>query len=223
MATLAAVPALALGGCGSGARTVRYRLTLEVETPEGVRSGASAMETVGQFNDGPLEGLGNAASFGTRGEAAVVDLGARGILFVLLTGDPARPRSGRPFGVFSELHRDLWSTNGIDAGAMDRMAKAQGPTIVPFSMLPMLVRFRDIADPKTVERVDPDDLAKSFGPGVRLKRATVEIADEAVTTAIEKWLRWLPQHYAQQLGGDRYPAIKGPLANQLSSGAFKAP
>jgi hypothetical protein len=36
--------------------------------------------------------------------------------------------------------------------------------------MPLLVRFRDMNDPKTLERVDPNDLAASFGPGVYLKR-----------------------------------------------------
>jgi hypothetical protein len=55
----------------------------------------------------------------------------------------------------------------------------------------MFVRFRDINDPNTVERVDPNNLAASFGPGVRLTRATIEITDAPVTTGIEKELEWL--------------------------------
>ena len=59
---------------------------------------------------------------------------------------------------------------------------------------PTIVRFRDIADPKSVEQVDPDDLAKSFGPGVKLKSLTVQMTDEPVTTGIEKRLGWLAGH-----------------------------
>ncbi len=55
----------------------------------------------------------------------------------------------------------------------------------------MLVRFRNIADPASVEKVYPENLAKSFGPGVRLKRATIEISTDPVTTGIEKRLGWL--------------------------------
>ena len=46
---------------------------------------------------------------------------------------------------------------------------------------PLLVTFTDINDPKTVKKVDPEDLAAVFGPGVSLKRITLEITDEAVT------------------------------------------
>ncbi len=52
----------------------------------------------------------------------------------------------------------------------------------------MLVRFRNIRDPSSVETVDPDNLAKSFGAGVRLKRITVQITDDPVTSGIDKRL-----------------------------------
>lgn len=53
------------------------------------------------------------------------------------------------------------------------------------SSYPMLVTFGDLDDPTSVERVDPDDLAASFGEGVALKRITVQITDDPVTTGIE--------------------------------------
>jgi hypothetical protein len=43
----------------------------------------------------------------------------------------------------------------------------------------------------TIERVKPGDLGASFGSGVYLKRATVEITKDAVTTGIGKRLTWL--------------------------------
>ena len=56
---------------------------------------------------------------------------------------------------------------------------------------PYFVRFKDIKDPKSVEQVDPDNLAKSFGTGVKLKSLTVQMTDEPVTVGIEKRLGWL--------------------------------
>ena len=57
--------------------------------------------------------------------------------------------------------------------------------------LPMLVRFGDLNDPKSVERADPEHLDASFGPGVKLARATVQLTDEPVTMGIEKRLGWV--------------------------------
>ena len=60
-------------------------------------------------------------------------------------------------------------------------------------LIPLLVRFRDIRDPKLVELVDAADLAAAFGSGVALRRATIEITRDPVTTGIETRLPWLPQ------------------------------
>lgn len=85
--------------------------------------------------------------------------------------------------------------------------------------LPMLVRFHDINDPKTVERVDPNNLAATFGEGVNLVSTTIEITDEPITTGIEKvlpswkgtdfakWRASLP--YGHPLAIDRSDFIKG--------------
>ena len=65
---------------------------------------------------------------------------------------------------------------------------------LPFKYLPMLVRFRDPNDPTSVERVDPLDLASSFGPGVTLKSAFVEITDDPLTRGIEARFPWVTRN-----------------------------
>jgi hypothetical protein len=191
-----------ISGCATRPRRFRYRLTLQVATPEGLRGGFSVMETAEGYNDGLLDLLSQTAVFfGTRGEAVVVDLGARGLLFALLNPDDARKSSRTIFDAFSRLHEDLWDPTGIGPGAMDRMAKLRGETQIPFEMLPMLVRFRDISDPMTVERVEPDDLETSFGAGVKFVAASVEITNDEVTTGIDKRLGWLAALRGNYLDG----------------------
>ena len=235
-ATLAASlgATLALGGCASECSTVceygqvsrftyRYRLSIEIETPEGLASGSGVLEVRAldaKGIDGRLPLSGKA------GEAVVVDLGRRGSIFALLKRDYRQDqRSGelsadvtlraankdqRKYERYVPLARDIAATEGVIE-------------VLP-QELPMLVRFRDIADPATVEKVDPNNLAKSFGAGVRLKRATLEITSDPVTTGIEKRLGWLPQYYDKRLDGQRYGTIDttNRVANSLSSGVFKA-
>lgn len=55
--------------------------------------------------------------------------------------------------------------------------------------IPLLVAFTDINDSSSVREGDPDNLAATFGPGVLLKRITLEIADESVTEGILR-VRW---------------------------------
>ena len=72
---------LVLPGCSSA--TIRYRLTLEVETPEGMRSGSGVIQ-VRYAKQLRLLGA-NAEWLSTiTGEAVAVDLGPRGMVFALL-------------------------------------------------------------------------------------------------------------------------------------------
>ena len=55
-----------------------------------------------------------------------------------------------------------------------------------------MVTFADIAAPTSVARMDPNDLAASFGEGVRLKALTLEITREGVTeSVVDALLPWL--------------------------------
>lgn len=69
----------------------------------------------------------------------------------------------------------------------------------------MLVTFRDIDDPASVEKVDPANLAATFGEGVSLKRITVELTDGPVTRGIEERLPWLPNVYENLRSKDFKP------------------
>ena len=219
-ATLAALLGVALlAGCGpvapggenklTGSKaypTYRYRLTVEVATPQGVRSGSSVIE-VRTARAGDLAIVSpRALSSSARGEAVAVDLPGGQILFALLRSDT---NSEWAKGGFEQLAA---VTPIKEAEKMDdeygarsaRVLLLKGPQVLPrqapFAVsrgakptdpptaYPMLVRFRDIADPKSVERVDPDALAKSFGPGTTLRSITVERTEDAVTTGIARRL-----------------------------------
>jgi hypothetical protein len=190
--------AVALAGCNTTARRFRERLTLYVETPEGLVSGSSVIEHETRFQDGWLGGMaGHALVDGTRGEATVVDLGPRGLLFALLSPDKTRKQSGAPGGyeyeVFKDLHAKAENESGGDfnkriALFIDSLNRLKPSGDVPIESLSLLVRFHDARDPRTVERVDPDNLAASFGVGVRVVRVTIEIVNEPLTTGIEKFM-----------------------------------
>lgn len=183
--------ALALAGCdkpGSGA-AYRYRLTLDVETPEGAKTGSSVIEV----RTWETHFEGKRTNHEVTGQAVVVDLGARGLLFALLAG------RGENGGLGSVNHAAylpaLVALRGgklrdSDPAFQKNLSSTGGGDLID-KEIPFLVRFREIDDPKTVEAVDPNDLAKSFGEGVRLKRATIEMTSDPVTTGIEKKLGWM--------------------------------
>ena len=81
--------ALALGSCGYRQESLHYRLTVEVETPEGVKTGSSVigvdLSDTGKSAWLPPEALGVTAEL--RGEAVAVDLPGGQVLFALLRAE----------------------------------------------------------------------------------------------------------------------------------------
>jgi hypothetical protein len=227
---------LVLLGLGYGAWIIFYptsrvhaKITIEVETPEGVKTGSSVQQVTFSIGPCPLcNTSGPKFRRYLRGEAVAVDLGPRGTLFALLSGGAGGQPTPDPITpvivekVFGPKQDNTW--RGTDAVRV--LGRASGKADVPSELIPFMVRFRDINDPQTVERVDPANLASSFGPGVKLVNATIEITSDPVTTGIAKWLGWLPHFYGKMLDGDRGGSRAGAenqLANDLSSGSFKIP
>jgi hypothetical protein len=228
--------AFALAGCNTPARKFRENLAISVDTPEGTLSGSSVTEHETAFQDGWLGGLANHSLLnGSRGEATVVDLGSAGLLIALLVPDETRGRRGSaPGGYEYTVFNDRWAELGREfggnyvarnAGFIDWLNREKPKAEVPFDILGLFVRFRDPNDPKTVERVDPSELAASFGSGVHLARVTIEITDAPLSSRIEKYLPWLDRLRSSDasLDGDasKARAVIAPLANKLFSGNFK--
>lgn len=155
-----------------------------------------------------------------KGEAVAIDLGEKGVLFSLLGG------SGGTDAQTMFLQEFMYSGSASKKGIefYKKLQQTGAKKELAFDKLPMLVRFKDINDPKTVEKIDPNDLEKTFGKGVKLVSATLEMTDEGVTNGVEKWLPWIREYYSRRLDGDRYGSgdAKNRLANDLASGDFSA-
>jgi hypothetical protein len=192
--------ALLLSGCGSTEK-FRYKMTVEVDTPQGVKTGFAVREMRYRANGGFMFGEGR-PQLQLMGEAVAVDVAPGKTLFALLTGqDGYVDYAGN--GV-STIFRVMDSDGGQKGGPHEIWPKApviREPITDP---VPMLVSFRDIKDPTSVERLAPDALDKAFGPGVRLKRITVQATDDDVTVGIGVRLSWLKFYYNRQLDGHRY-------------------
>jgi hypothetical protein len=208
--------------------TVRYRLTLEAEVDGKLKTGSSVIEVNYSKNNDPIS---NAEfSIDIRGEAVVLDLGQRGTLFALLKGD-IDSRSGPDYIVLRAFDFSGGALPRPIAKGLSDVRKLSGKVELPLTSLPLLVRFRDMDDPMTVERIDPLDLEKSFGPDVRLTRASLEIVPagiwplswigitgEPITNDIEERLRWLAGTKGGYLDGG-FTSRNAPLG--LHGGDFK--
>lgn len=173
----------------------RYKMTVVVDTPQGQRSGSSVIAVTARDDKMPFLIGGTNFHTSYRGEAVAVEIAPGQTLFALLDEDNARrvknalvpDRNGlEPI----EHVRKAAATKGKIV-ALPRWLKPFPGISEPRNGYPMLVRFQNVNDPGTVELVDPDNLAASFGPGVALNRITVEITDEPVTWTIDSRLDWL--------------------------------
>lgn len=186
--------AASLGGCGmlSDEYAYRYKMTVEVDTPQGLKTGFAVQEQLVSKSNVDLGELSGKRGMRIRGEAVAVDLPGGQVLFALLC-DASLIQS-----VLDPAWKNDWAASAQRITGGDTpaglLAMTPGKPKGRFDKLigyPPLVRFGDIADPKTVEEVDPANLAASFGPGVRLRRITLQLTDEAVTSGIEGRLGWL--------------------------------
>ncbi|MDR3570975.1 MAG: hypothetical protein P4L81_02120 [Candidatus Pacebacteria bacterium] len=188
--------------------SLRYRLTLDVDVDGVTHTGSGVVEVVYKFEPHPF----NIDDFQfypghLHGNAITVDLGDRGLLFVVDTGSFLYdPGARQPFAPrYTNLRALPLRANDFDDGDPRPELVVDPKTIMavklnrqpidfPPKELPMLVRFRFLGDPPSVEQVNPLDLASTFGPGVRLLRATFQITDEPVTPIPDIWPKWLVEY-----------------------------
>ena len=211
MGVLAGAAAAVLGGCGVlfPSDRLRQKITVEVETPAGLRSGRSVVET--EVREGKSWGDSSGTTFKLKGEAVAVDLPGGRTLFALLRGEMQGNSAAYQTRLLLEaLNAGAEASEAVEVEGLNLMqvraaAKRAGVSLtLPERLYPLLVTFADTTDPKSVEKVDPGNLAAGFGPGVRLRRITVEVTDEDVTTGIEKRIPWI-NHLSDYLSDPANP------------------
>lgn len=214
---------LALGGCGllNSSYTYRYKITVEIETREGLKTGFAVHETIVGKSNVDLGELSAKRGMRTRGEAVAVDLPGGQTLFALM------PDSRLTQSVLDPEWKNDWveSAMRITSGNTPKgplpMTPGKPRPVGLETGYPMLVTFTDISDPASVKLVDPDDLAASFGPGVKLKRIIIEITSDPVSTGIETRLVWLGKHPEPRLDNNFRPTPSPTLAQKLRHGDFR--
>ncbi len=207
----------------------RYKMTVEVETPEGVKTGSAVREMSAAPKGVNLPDVGNPAD--VRGEAVVIDLGARGVLFALISHESdnrfrdAFPIPGQTDGQGGSTAVGIKYHASLPVGTKGVLDPKEPPGY------PRLVTFTDINDPKSVtltqvwERnnmgyfdLADDRMEELFGEGVKLKSIILEITEEKVTWKIGKLLLWLEKIGGGYLHGG-FTSKGAPLG--LHGGNFK--
>jgi hypothetical protein len=219
--------AAGLSGCELIPRrrwSYRYKLTLTLDTPDGVRRGSSVVEL--QAVEVPMVKV---IASEIRGEATFVDLGSgKRPLIALLTNyfaETSRPHWSRDKGPNLGFLLDLFDVKA-DLGHKDSILDAidkirESRTIQP-SDLPDLVTFADVLDPKSVLLVDPMNLEATLGPGIKWRSIELGLVDEAPTNLIEAKLPWLGDYFDRMLDGKKFSlASEESVASHMTPSSFR--
>jgi hypothetical protein len=215
-----------LASCGR-TESYRYKLTLAVNTPDGVKRGS----TVGEVSFFGVSIPDRGVMHKLYGQALYLDLGpGRRPLIALLTSslhpkqikDVRWSQDGGPNLIF-EMYGVAQSHSLLDD--VSKIRRQRGPRIITASDLPDLVTFTDINDPKSVIEVDPYDLHGPLGPDISWNEITLESTNEPVTRGIEKKLTWLDAFSGGMLDGNKLHWLdsRKTLANSLSTADFRDP
>lgn len=177
----------------------KFRLTVEVTTPDGIKTGSGILAVV------PDRNYNRGGRTTTRGEAVFVDLGqdgAKGRNLVALLAH----RQGAKLD-FDDINYVALRAYGAARGSRVSFNDIQRQTgVVPLEgdLVPVLVSFGDPRDPGTARLVAGDNAAAVLGEGYAIRGLTVEVVPngfwpidfggalgEPVTRGIDAKLPWL--------------------------------
>src|SRR6202048_4162961 len=143
----------------------KYRLTVEVETPEGVKSASDVMAVH------PDRSYSRGGHTRTAGDAVFVDLGGGKNLVALLAHiDKTLDLDG-----INYVALRAYTAAGGKRVSFNEMNRLTGSVPVTGPLIPVLGGFADPANPGTARTVEPDDAEAVLGKGYRLHGVTAEV------------------------------------------------
>jgi hypothetical protein len=143
----------------------KYRMTVEVETPAGIKSASHVFAVT------PYRGYNPGGNTRTAGDAIFIDLGGGKNLVALLTHLDTKLD---PDGISYVALRAYPAATGKRVNFND-MSKQTGVVPVGGALIPVLVTFADPASPGSARIVSPDDAEAVLGKGFRLRAVTAEV------------------------------------------------
>ena len=172
----------------------KYRMTVEVETPDGVKPASGVLAVT------PDRSYTRDRGTRTSGDAVYVDLGAGKNLVALL----AHLDKTIDLGAINYVALRAYPAATGRRVNFNDLSKQTGVLPVTGALVPVLVAFADPANAGSPKIVSPDDADAVLGKGFRLRGITVEVVPngfwpidfggalgEPVTRGIASRLPWL--------------------------------
>jgi hypothetical protein len=173
--------------------TFRYSLTVHVNVDGKIVSGTTVRE-LRRWRQVVTFGFPYGSSLD--GEAAVVDLGKRGILFATLYGANISDTSGfmLPEWAFQrtlKLPQNYTASDGDQRVELwKQLSRLRACSDLILEEWPLLARFGDLTVPASVQSVDPNNLSASFGSGVSPNAIKICLVDDPPSRLVDKLLPW---------------------------------
>ena len=171
----------------------KYRLTVEVDTPDGVKSASGVLAVF------PDRGYSRGGHTRIGGDAVFVDLAGGKNLVALL----AHPDKSLDLDGMNYLALRAYGAARGSRVSFNQMSTMTGPVPVTGALIPVLLTFADPKDPASARLVAPDDPEAALGKGFRLHGIVAEVVPngwwpldfggalgEPVTRGIEAKLPW---------------------------------
>lgn len=192
----------------------RQTLAVTVTTPSGpVTGSATSTVTFGISPEWFADWTSDGGYARLRGEAVALEIRPGEYLFVLLDTYGAATAT-RTFTTILPTREDIIER-------FDTLVSLRETRALPRDLYPSFVTFSDISDPTTIQPVDPDALAATFGPGVSLATLTLSITDAPQsTTGLATLLAWLGPDPHAKLGPATDGPTKIPFHRTISHGDF---
>jgi hypothetical protein len=222
------------GGCGQFGHLaeVHYRISVGIDTPEGLRAGAGVWSF--ELRRGNID-QGFTSRF--QGEAIPIDLPNGKTIFALL--DLRGPDNLPVIDIQGRLPELVTTRRLFPNGRFPPPAGISRPEIIKYIQkhvhnrvklncksepypgeCPLLVSFRNPADPNSVYALDPDNLTEELGPGYTLDGMYLQVTDDRPTHQLERRLPWEASVRGKHLDGSD---VNRPmtLASRLTILSFK--
>ncbi|MBN9041216.1 MAG: hypothetical protein BGP05_06165 [Rhizobiales bacterium 62-47] len=216
----------------------KYRLTIDIQTPDGIKSGSSVIAVYHAKDGGIIPGVGGGT--GIKGDAIFIDLGGgRNLVALLVRGEHASYLDGMDDLALRAFHAAGYSKSVQDVGAstaknlspapssrrllFSDVKNLTGTVSLTGTLIPTLATLKDVTNPKSIVEVSANDLVPVFGPGYRIESASLtmlpvglwpfdfgSVLGEPVTRGIEKKLPFLVTHREQlrRIYDDMPPRLK---------------
>lgn len=207
--------------------TYRYRLTVEIDTPDGVKSGSSVIEVKTEKAPDLLKIMSaGGANKRISGEAIYIDLGGEKNLFAVLDGDLLTLAPS----VF--LGEEYVAKNGWIKTAQVLSSMKHSSMVLPTSRTPTLVTFKNLKDPHTLIPVyfydeEQDGTSKTinnfegiFGGGYELLRAEIALTDDPMKQKIDHLLPWVTTQKGYLVKSAQHQKIKSISALDFKKGFY---